>query len=197
MKRYLIPILAAVTAWFVAVPIIPAQATVNVWMCQVTAAGTASGPRQWKQPGVDYRVSLNNQGCGRVRAEAINAATAAGFIYAAPFQTASVMSITTSGSVTLPAGSTIYKVIVQETSGGATPNLGGGFRVGTTNGGTNIINTTPMSASATRVWRANELSTTGAPNTNLHYTAQQQIFFDTALVSSTTAFTFTVVYSIF
>lgn len=113
----------------------PADAA-QINVCRSAPAGGTAGPGQWTAiSGTKY--SLNNGGCTLVAPADLASAQAAGFILRSSLYSVVMSATTASGSVVLPPGTFIDRVIAQETSGAA---IGAGILVGTTSGGSDIIN---------------------------------------------------------
>lgn len=103
-------------------------------MCQRVAPGAASGPGQWVAPGSNTTYRLNNQGCGLISPTDVADAAAAGLSPRSQIFSA-VVTLSAAGTLQLPPGAYIDRIIVQETSGAS---ITGGLKIGTASGGTQV-----------------------------------------------------------
>lgn len=163
---------------------LPAEAAV-VNMCGPTSAGTAPGPRQWTAPsGTTY--GLNNQGCVNIAPADVAGALAAGFTLRSQLYAVVANALVAAGTVTLPPGTYIDRIIVQETSGGA---VTGGIKIGTAAAGTQVAAALICGASCL-VWTPDaSISTRIFANT-----APQTLFIDAVSSFASSRVNVTVIY---
>ncbi len=129
-------LLAALLALPLAVPISqPADAAQQYW-CRSAAAGAAAGPGRWTAPASGTTYSLNNAGCAFLAPADVPDGQAAGFNVRSQIFAAVANRFVAATSITIPGGTYIDRIIVQETSGGA---ITGGLKIGTTSGGTEVM----------------------------------------------------------
>lgn len=166
--------------------IAPADAA-QINVCRSAAAGATPGPGRWTAPASNTTYSINNGGCALIAPADLGDAQSAGFILRSQLFNLVFPSAAVSGSVVLPPGTYIDKVIAQETSGA---NVGGGINLGTTSGATDIISGMRCDASclvvATDVSLAKKVFSS---------TAAQTVFIGVPTISS--ALQVTVVYGYF
>lgn len=110
----------------------PSHAAV-VNMCRAAATATSPGPGQWATV-AGTRYTLNNIGCARIASGDVAEATSQGFIVQ-PQIFAAVATLSAAGTLQLPAGAYIDRIIIQETSGAS---ITGGLKIGTASGGTQV-----------------------------------------------------------
>lgn len=144
MKRFLASlIVAAALCIGLSAPAFAA----SQYMCAPGRDGVAGGPGRWTAPTSGTIYGLNARGCAVIGSADIGDATAANFIVWAPYQSVVRTGVTSSASnnsVVIPAGAFIQDIIVQETSGSA---VTGGVKIGSTNGGTDVVSVLQMPAS--------------------------------------------------
>lgn len=168
-------------------PAAPALAA-QVNLCAATASGTSPGPRRWvASSGTAY--GLNNQGCALIAPADVSGALAEGFTLRSQLFAVVANALTAAGTVVLPPGAYIDRIIVQETSGGA---VTGGIKIGTAAAGTQVAAALICGASCL-VWTPDvSISTRIFANT-----APQTLFIDAVSSFASSRVNVTVIYGIY
>ncbi len=133
MIRYSRLLAAALLALALFTPIAPADAA-QVAVCRGAAAGASPGPGRWTAPASGTSYTIDNIGCTRVNFADVADATAAGFTLRSQLF-AAIVRLSAAGTLVLPAGVYIDRIVIQEDSGSS---VTGGLKVGTTSGGTQV-----------------------------------------------------------
>jgi hypothetical protein len=160
--------------------ILPARAA-SVVMCAPTESGKPEGPRRVVNPNTNNAYGINSAGCLVVQAADIGWFVSQGFTVGSPYAavTLSGITVTNAGPLTIPVGTFIRDIIVQETSGSAMSGL---LRVGTTSGAGNILSGSVfIAALSTTVVSDAAFATAGrvfatSSATNLYLTAASGTF---------------------
>lgn len=145
MIRKLLAALAVTTALAAIVD----KADAAVWMCAPDVAGVASGPRSAVNPTTSPSssaklYSLNARGCGAIEAADVNWFASQGFTVSpsgGAVTIGPIVGVTASPatpSVWLPARSFIENIVVVNAGTGSVSS--NGVRIGTTSGGSDIVN---------------------------------------------------------
>lgn len=136
MTRSLKLLLAAACAisLLAVAPVVPTQAA-QLSMCSPTASGTSPGPRRFTAPGSGTVYSLDNRGCTRSSIADLPDFQAAGFVPQTNLRSTAATFLA-AGTMILPAGVYIDRIVLQETSGAT---VTGGVKIGTTAGGTEVV----------------------------------------------------------
>lgn len=136
MKKLLSALLAAAVIAGAAV-IAPSSAeAAQIRVCQPAGAGKAPGPARWTAPGSRTVYNLDNDGCVLISPTDATDAAAGGLVQRGSLRTVVANALIAAGSVQLPGGTYIDRIIIQETSGAA---VTGGLKFGSTSGGTEIV----------------------------------------------------------
>lgn len=154
---------AALLALALFTPVTPADAA-QIALCRGAAAGASPGPGRWTAPASGTTYTVNNIGCVLISPVDLGDALAGGFTLRAQIfaVVANAISAAAANAVTLPGGTYIDRIIIQETSGAS---ITGGIKIGTTSGGTQVaaalicasgcLTWVPDASISTRIFSAN------------------------------------------
>ena len=127
-------------------PVTPADAA-QIAVCRGAAAGASPGPGRWvAASGTTY--SINVTGCTLISPVDLGSALSGGFVLRSQIFSAVANALTAAGTVVIPGGTYIDRIIIQETSGAS---ITGGLKIGTTSGGTQVA-TGLVCASSCLTW---------------------------------------------
>ncbi len=149
-------------------PAAPAEAA-QVAVCRGAAAGTAPGPGRWTAPASGTTYTIDPVGCTFVNFADVADALATGFTRRSQLF-AAIVRLSAAGTLVLPAGVYIDRIVIQEDSGSS---VTGGLKVGTSSGGTQVASAL-ICASSCLTWVADASISTRI----FASTAPQTLFID-------------------
>lgn len=175
----------------------PAKAAFGQFLCSPTndvvgsGARTIGGSTSSVPSGTLY--VLNGQGCGFIAQQDVGYFQSLGFTGGQNFFTVSLTALTanstTSNSPSIPPGTYIHNIVIQETAGHA---ITGGVDIGTTAGATDIVSAVACGASCLIAITDSALS-----KRLFSTTAAQQIFFTCHSACNSGSLNISILYSYF